>query len=196
MRNLRSLTGMPVVCGNRRLGRALRGELTGDLRQLEGIWFGGGLRGTRYVPAEKVQLLGSVAIMVDDTGERRRMPAKPTLLRAVSTDGRLLGAITGAWIDEVSFTVSGVELSTGLWDDLLHGRRVVDRYTVRPESGEVIIDPNDASEEVEVHEERTDEGTDRGNADRRLGGDGLWRHELADGAKVEPEGQTDGQLDR
>ena len=58
MRKLRGLVGMPVVCGSRRLGRVLRGELAEDLRQLDGIWISAGLRGTRYIPAESLELLG------------------------------------------------------------------------------------------------------------------------------------------
>ena len=155
MRKLRGLMGMPVVCGGRRLGRVLRGELAEDLRQLDGIWISAGLRGTRYIPAESLELLGRVAVMAEDDGARRRMAGRPLLLRAVSTDGQRLGAVTGAEIDEVSFAVTSLELSSGLWDDLLRGRRRVTRYTVNRETGEVIIEPDG-----DEREGREDEGAD------------------------------------
>ena len=195
MRRLRALTGMPVVCGSRRVGRLLRAELTEDLRQLEGVWISAGARGTRYIPAEALEMLGQVAVIAEDSGSRRRMRPKPLLMRAVSTDGRRMGAITGAEIDEVSFAVTALELSAGLWDDLLWGRRRVTRYTVNRDNGEVIVEPAEAETEVNTHEERTVEGHARGDADRRLGGDNVRRHELADGEEVEPEGQADRQLD-
>lgn len=195
MRTLRALTGMPVVCESHRIGRLLRAELTEDLRQLEGIWVAAGPRGTRYIPAEALEMLGQVAVMTEDGGRRRRMRPKSLLMRAVSTDGRRLGAITGAEIDEVSFAVTALELSAGVWDDLLRGRQRVTRYTVNRESGEVIIEPADAEREEGAHEERIDEGPDHGHADRRIGGDVVRRHELADGEEVEPEGQADRHLD-
>ena len=195
MRTLRGLTGMPVVCGQRRIGFLLRGELTEDLRQLSGVWVGAGLRGTRFIPAENLEILGRVAVLAEEPGRRGKPLARPLLMRAVSTDGRRLGAVTGARIDEVSFAVTALELSAGLWDDLLYGRRLVTRYTVNRDSGEVVIGPAETDGEEGAHEGRIDEGADRRDADRRLGRDGVRRRELADGAKVEPEGQADGQLD-
>ena len=195
MRKLRTLTGMPVICGSRRIGRLLRAELTRDLRQLAGIWVGAGLLGTRFIPAESLEMLGQVAVMVEDGGKRMRMRTKPLLMRAVSTDGRRMGAITGAEIDELSFAVSALELSAGLWDDLAYHRRRVTRYSVNPDNGEVIIEPVEATREEGAHEGRIDEGADRRDVDRRIGGYGIRHHELADGKAVEPEGQADGQLD-
>ena len=72
MRKLRSLTGMSVICGSHRIGRVLRAELTGDLKQLSGIWVGAGLLGTRFIPADRLQLLGRAAILADDRGRRER----------------------------------------------------------------------------------------------------------------------------
>ena len=82
MRKLRSLTGMSVICGSRRIGRVLQAELTGDLRQLSGIWVGAGLLGTRFIPSESLEMLGEVAVMAEDRGKRRPMRAKPLLKRA------------------------------------------------------------------------------------------------------------------
>ena len=195
MRKLRSLTGMSVVCGSHRIGRLLRAELTADLRQLSGIWVGAGLMGTRFIPAERLEMLGRVAVMADDRGRRGSMRSRPLLKRAVSTDGRRLGAITGAEIDERSFGVIALELSAGLWDDLARHRQRVTRYTVNPDNGEVIIDPVEATREEGAHEGWIDEGAADRHADRRLGGDDIRRHELADGEALEPEGPPDRQLD-
>ena len=194
MRNVRGLIGMPVVCQGRRCGRVLRAELAGDLMRLDGLWVGAGLRGARFIPAERLELLGSAAVIADSAGARRRM--KPSILpmRAVSSDGRRLGAITGAEIDALSFQVTSLELSAGVWDDLVRGRARVCRYTVNRKGGEVVVDPAEYESEAIEHEERHGEGTDCGHADRRLGRDDLRRDELADGEEVEPDGKADGQL--
>ena len=195
MRKLRALTGMCVICGSQTVGRILKADLTEDLTQLSGLWVEAGLLGTRFIPAERLEILGRVAVMADDCGRRRRMQTRPLLARAVSTDGRRLGAITGAEVDEVSFAVCALELSAGLWDDIVRHRQRVTRFTVNPDNGEVIVDPAEAEREEGAHEGRNDEGSDRGHADRRIGGHGVRHHELADGEEVEPEGQADGQLD-
>ena len=186
MRRLRALTGMPVVLGGRRVGRVILGELSEDLTRLDGVWICAGLKGSRYIPSESLEMLGRVAVVVESTGQRRRMTARPLLIRAVSTDGRRLGAITGAEIDEISFAVNALELSAGVWDDLAHGRRRVTRYTVNRESGEVVIDTAGDDEGARSYEERHDEGIDHGHADRWISGDNIRRDELADGKAVEP----------
>ena len=196
MRKARNLTGLPVVCDGRRYGRVLRADLSDDLRHMEGIWVGAGLRGARYIPSERLQMLGSVAVLADCAGQRRRMEPSRLPMRAVSTDGRRLGAVTGAELDELSFQVTALELSAGVWDDLVGGRGRVTRYTVNPDKGEVVIDPAEYETEGEYHEERFDEGASHGHADRRLGGDDLRGDELADGEEVEPEGAADRQLDQ
>ena len=195
MRKLRSLTGMSVVCGSHRIGRLLQADLTADLRQLSGIWVGTGLLGTRFIPAESLEMLGQVAVMAEDSGKRRPMRSAPLLKRAVSTDGRRMGAITGAEIDELSFSVCALELSAGLWDDLIHHRQRVTCYTVNPDNGEVVIEPAEATREEGEHEGWIDEGPDHRYADRWIGCDGVRHHELADGEALEPEGPADGQLD-
>lgn len=195
MRKLRNFTGLPVVCGKRRIGRVLRGELTEDLRQLKGIWVYAGMRGNRFIPAEHLELLGKVAVMADSDGKRGRMTFQALFMRATATDGTRAGAITGAEIDEISFAVTALELSAGFWDDLLHGRGQVTRFIVNRQSGEVIIKPTGVERGEMAYEGRNDQGIDRRDADRRLRRDDVRRYELADGAQLEPEGQADGQLD-
>ena len=196
MRSVRGLVGMPVVCEGKRFGRVMRADLAEDLRRMDGVWVGAGLRGARYIPAERLQMLGEVAVHADFPGQRRRMRPAALPMRAVSTDGRRLGAVTGADVDELSFQVKALELSAGVWDDLATGRSRVTRYTVDPDRGEVVIEPDNNDMEAYGDEERNDEGTSDGHADRRFGRDDLRRAELADRAQVEPDGEADGQLDQ
>lgn len=195
MRKVRAMIGMPVICRSRKIGRMIQVDITDDLKQMNGIWVDAGLRGTRYIPSESLEMLGRVAIMADDCGKRKRLTSSPIFHRAVSTDGRRLGAITGAEINELSFAVESLELSGGIWDDLFSRRERILHYTVNRETGEVIVEKAGEEMEDETDEERYDEGPDHGPADRRFRGDDFRRDELADGEEVEHEGQENRQLD-
>ena len=196
MRTIRAMIGMPVVCRSRRIGRMIQADISGDLRTLSGIWVDAGIRGIRYIPAEDLEMLGSIAIMTDSCGKRKRLTSSPMFHRAVSTDGRRLGAVTGAEIDPLSFAVEAVELSCGVMDDLVSGRRRICAFTVNRDTGEVVIDPAAQRSEGNEHEKRNGQGTDHRNAHRQLCRDHLRRDELADGEEMESEGPSDRQLDQ
>ena len=151
MRKLRNLTGMPVICRRKKTGRIIQAQLSSDLRALDGIWVDCGLLGTRYIAAEHIGTIGEVAVIADCRGKRRKMNARPLVCRAVGTDGRRLGAIVGAEIDEVSLMVCSLELSRGFWDDIYSGRRMIRRYSVDTVSGDnVIVDSNELNKEDDV----------------------------------------------
>ena len=139
MRKMRNLTGMPVVMNGRKIGRLMQAELTEDLKALSGIWIDAGLRGSRHIPAENIEMIGNKAVSVDSEGRRGHCSTGFRPRRALSTGGRRLGAITGAEIDEITFAVQALELSGGLWDDLYSGRRQIRSYTVDPHSADVIL---------------------------------------------------------
>lgn len=137
MRKIRNLIGMPVICRRQKIGRLVQADLSADLRHMEGIWVDCGLRGTRYIPAEQLSMIGEKAVLADDRGRRKRCACTSMLHLAVSTDGNRMGAIVGAEVDEISFLVHSLELTRGFWDDLYHGRTRVSAYNVQ--DGDVII---------------------------------------------------------
>ena len=65
MRKLRTLIGMPVVVQNRRIGRVVQAALSEDLTSLDGLWVDEGLRGTRLIPSESLEMLGRIAVVAD-----------------------------------------------------------------------------------------------------------------------------------
>jgi len=180
MRKVRSMIGMTVVCERSKIGRMIQADLDEDLKHMNGIWVDGGLRGTRYIPSENLEMLGEVVIMADDKGKRKRLIPSSIFYRAVSTDGRRLGAITGAEINELSFSVESLELSNGIWDDLFNRRERIIRYTVNRDTGDIIIDDAEKETEEAIYEKRDDKRTDRRNADRRIGSHNPGRNELED----------------
>lgn len=136
---MRSLRGMSVVVDARTVGRVIQVCLSGDLRRMDGIWVDAGLRGVRFIDAERVSVIGSRAIIADEMGERVRIKPNPLFLRAVSTAGRRLGAVVGAEIDEVSLTVTNLILSLGYLEDLARGEVRVGDYAYDAENRRVVI---------------------------------------------------------
>ena len=139
MRKLRSMTGMPVLYGGRKLGRLIQAELSGDLRRMEGIWVDCGLKGTRFITADHLAMIGDMAVHSDDRGIRRRCSSEGLLIRAVGTDGARIGAVVGVEIDELSFLVTALEVTHGYWDDLYAGRSRCEHFSLREGRSEVII---------------------------------------------------------
>jgi len=148
MRKIRNLIGTPVVVNGKRAGRVIQAELSEDLSILKGIWLDAGLRGTRFIPSDSLAMLGKVAVMADDMGKRMRLRSEPLFRRAIGSDGRRLGAVTGAEIDELSFRVEALEISRGIWDDLLCGRMRYEQFTINREDGNVLIDAAKTEKEV------------------------------------------------
>lgn len=143
MKNMRALIGLPVISNGKKIGRVIRCELSEDLSMLEGIWITAVFFGARFVPRDHLGVLGEVSIVSDTAGYRKRCRDKSTLRRAVGTDGRRIGAITGAEIDELTFQVQALELSCGIWDDLLDGRKRVHTFILNQNNGSVVIDDSE-----------------------------------------------------
>lgn len=140
MKKISALIGLPVITNGRRIGRVVRCELSDDLTRFEGIWITAVVFGTRFIPSEHLGVLGQVSVVADLPGQRMRCKEKSLFRRAVGTDGSRVGAITGAEFDEISFQVKALELSCGVWDDLLNGRKRVRTFTLNQTTGNVVID--------------------------------------------------------
>jgi len=150
MKHLRSLTGKSVLAGGRRIGRVARAGLSPDLLRLSGIWVERGLRGTLFIPAEEISVLGEVSVQADGGGRRRGLGVAPHLIRAVSTDGTRIGAVTDFLIDEVSLAVVAVEVTPGFPEELIRGRYVARSFRPDPAGRRVIIGEENRQERVET----------------------------------------------
>lgn len=145
-KTLRSLSGLPVVCAGKRIGRVAQAALSDDLTRMDGLWVDAGLGGARFVPAEAIEVLGEVSVTVDMPGKRQKMQKTPLFRRAVGTDGTRLGAVVGANVDCVTFQVTSLTVSTGYWDDLLYGRLNIRRFAATGD-GEVVADTRTREED-------------------------------------------------
>lgn len=140
MKKIRSLVGLPIILNGKKIGRVVQCELSEDLTQLEGLWITAVFFGTRFIPREHLCVLGQVSVVTDTAGQRKKQGRRSLFRRAVGTDGSRVGAITGAEFDELSFRVAALELSCGLWDDLLYGRKRIDTFSMNQTTGDVVID--------------------------------------------------------
>ncbi|NLF27411.1 MAG: hypothetical protein GX592_05880 [Clostridiales bacterium] len=190
-KNLRSLNGLPVVLSGRKLGRVVQASVSEDFMLMEGLWVDAGLSGTRFVPTDAIQVLGEVSVTVDSPGKRLRMRERPLFRRAVTTDGARLGAVVGATVDDMSFQICSLIVSTGVFDDLFRGRLKIRRFQASLADGEVIVDTK--IREGDFYERRNDQGPDYRRGTGRRGGDGLRHHELEDGAQMVPAGAANKQ---
>lgn len=143
---LRDLRGMKVIKDSVCIGRVVQGCLCDSLRVLDGFWMDRALSGIRFICAEHICVAGTDAVIVDHPGERLRMKPQPLLIRAVSTDGRRLGAVVDAEIDDQTLAVTGLIITPGWIDSLIRGRIYVSDFKYDPAGARVIINP----EETEV----------------------------------------------
>lgn len=147
IKDLRNITGLPVILGGKRIGRAAGVELTDDLTRMSGLYVDCGMRGSRFIPERMIGILGEVSIIAEGSGRRASAKSGALPRRALSTDGQLLGAVSGAMIDETTREVTALQLSRGYIDDVLVGRQWVRHFTVNRDSGDVIF-PEDTPKGV------------------------------------------------
>ena len=136
---MKALLGKPVLLGGKAVGHVAEVELDEALTRMTALYVDGGLSGTRRIAGEQVHLLGEVSVLVTDTGRRGR-PKEAKMRRARLHDGRRIGAVTGALLDEETFEVRALELTRGYLDDMFSGRQWFFHYAVNPVNGEVLIE--------------------------------------------------------
>ncbi len=131
MTGLKRMVGLPVITGGKAAGHVVRGVLTEDGRSLRGIILRGGLRGTRWIPREQIDLVGQLSVIVH--GKPRRVPraADYRLFRVSNAEGARLGVVTDALFSEETLRVSALEISGGPLDDLIEGRWYATAFHVR-----------------------------------------------------------------
>ncbi|MBQ3078786.1 MAG: hypothetical protein IJC48_02135 [Clostridia bacterium] len=181
MKSIRSLIGMMAISsgGGRRLGRVLKLSFDEALSGLDGIWIAGRLGKTMFCPAEDVEMLGDVAVIVGKISRRKPQGEPFRMRKALDASGALIGAIVGAYVSEETLIVEELEMSLGFWEDVAGGRKSIRHFSVRTPGGDVVVSEKGGEE----NEEELGSRYDRRRDDRRIRGDGLWHDELADGAE-------------
>ena len=127
-----------MLVENRPLGAVSGVELDRELKNLQGIWVGCGIRGTRYIGREGLLVVGKVSVLAGTRGKKARDPGEALFLRALSTDGVRVGAITDAYLEEETLAIPELTLSGGYFDDLLSPKTRIRQYAIS-EKGDVIV---------------------------------------------------------
>ena len=127
MQSLKSMRALKLVVDGKQSGRVVQGCLSDDLQRLEGIWVDSGLGGLRFVDADHICVIGRRSVIADEGGIRLRIRPRSLFIRAVSTEGRRMGAIV---------------------DSLLHGYRTITVFFHDRANGQVIIPQEQVDQEV------------------------------------------------
>ena len=141
MTGLKKMIGLPVIREGKTIGAVMRGVLSQDGRRLRGIVMRGGLMGARWLPRERIALVGRVSVIAEGKPERVPKDAVYRLFRVTDPEGARLGVVTDALLHEDTLRVAALEISAGPLDDLIVGRFYATAFTVRPagETGHVTI---------------------------------------------------------
>jgi len=146
---LRSMRGLKVIKDGKCIGRVVQGCMCDSLTMLEGFWADRILFGIRFISAEHICVIGKNTVIVDHPGEKLRMKPQTLFIRAVSTDGKRLGAAVDANIDEQTLRVKELAINTGWFDRISRGLLLASGCKYDPVSARVIVSLNDTETEVE-----------------------------------------------
>ena len=130
---------MPVVCSGETLGRVSYVLPDEQLRTVSGLYLYCGITGSRFIECAQLDMIGDVAVLAHGHGRRMQTSQRPLFRRAFSSDGRRIGAITDAVIDEKTLCIEALELSRGYLDDLTNGRTRIRQFIVQ-KNGDVVVE--------------------------------------------------------
>lgn len=155
-RRLGRILGLPCVCGERVVGRVERAIPDETGQRVLGFVVRRGLGGARWACREDVEVLGDVSVVL----RRRPVRLPKGLERAlgpVKDEGGLtLGRVTDWWIDQEALEITALEVTLGWMEDLLRGRRRVQRWTLRlGEDGATVFLPREEWEEAAREAEKS-----------------------------------------
>lgn len=138
---MKRLIGLPVIQNGRQVGVVVRGVLSRDGRHLHGLVVRDGLRASRWIGAQHIELLGKVSVLSRTRPARLPKEADYRLFRVTDADGLRVGIVTDALLNEETLCVTALEISSGPIDDLLDGRFFATSFDVKSmhSTGHVVI---------------------------------------------------------
>ena len=146
---LSSLRGKKVICEGRCIGRVIMASANAALDMLDGIWTDRGLLGIRFISAECVCSVSRNAVVTDNGGQRIRMKPDRLFIRAVTTSGTRIGAVTDAAFDPETLAIRQLAITPSWPECLVHGRNYCRSYRCDPFSFRVIVAETEHGTEVE-----------------------------------------------
>lgn len=131
MTGLKRLIGLPVILEGRQIGTVSRGVVRQDGKSLYGLVVRDGLRASRFLEADRILMLGRMAVICAQKPERLPKEASFKLFRVTDANGARIGLVTDAILDENTLRVTALEISSGPVDDLITGRWYATAFDVR-----------------------------------------------------------------
>lgn len=128
--------GLPAVLGEKMLGHVERAVLEEDGRRLRGLVIRRGIGGAKWIGRETIGVLGDVSVIAVSAPGRLPRNADFGLQAVRDESGLTLGRVTDVWISPETYDVTALEVTLGLTEDLLRGRRKVRQWTVQPGAGD------------------------------------------------------------
>ncbi len=132
---MKRLIGLPVIRNGRQIGTIVRGVLQEDGRALSGLVLRDGLRVSRWLSAENIDMLGRLAVIGNARPVRMPKNASYKLFRVTDANGARIGIVTDALLDETTLRVTALEISSGPLDDLIDGRFFATAFDVKAYGG-------------------------------------------------------------
>ena len=142
MIRLGSVTGLPVVCAGRMLGRVEQAILTQSGKKLRGMVIRKGMGGAKWLDNAQIIVIGGVSVLVQ--GKPGRLPRDTDFALGSVKDvsGLRLGRVTDVFLNPETRCVTALEISPGPLEELRGGRSLVREFVVRPtfqEPGQVLV---------------------------------------------------------
>lgn len=132
--------GLPVVHGERLVGHVERCVLDAAGKSLRGLVIRRGLGGAKWVGREGVGVLGDVSVILTQAPARPPRDADFSLRLVKDEGGLTLGRVTDVWLSPESLSVTALEITLGLAEELRSGRlRVCDWVVLPGEDGDAQV---------------------------------------------------------
>jgi Uncharacterized protein conserved in bacteria len=131
MTSLNRLMGLPVVFRGEKIGQIERAIVDEAGKSLRGIVVRSGIRPAKWLSVAEITALGGVSVVCGKKPCRLPKDADFSLSRVKDTSGLRLGVVTDVLLDERSYAVCGLEISSGPVDDFMHGRKLATEFVVK-----------------------------------------------------------------
>lgn len=152
MKRRNDMIGLPVVqeLSGKIIGRVRDLDYTPGCRTISGLVVERtGLRRPVYINKDRIRIIGDHSIIVEqgeNVPESRRKNNTP-YTRAYLPDGREAGIITDYSLDPKTAAVTSLELSRGMFDDLIHGRQQISHFALMEFSQDIVVWPESWQDE-------------------------------------------------
>ena len=142
MVRLGSVTGLPVVCSGRMLGRVEQSILTPSGKSLRGMVIRKGMGGAKWLENDQILVIGGVSVLARGPAGKLPKDADFSLTSVKDASGLRLGRVTDVFLNPETRRVTALEVSLGLVEELRHGRSLIRDFVVQPvprEPGQVLV---------------------------------------------------------